>query len=48
MLVFFLSCEPDQNYVEQISISLWRIVETMGRWFTPEDIGYSPALVPQG
>ncbi|MBT4358491.1 MAG: hypothetical protein HOD22_00830 [Candidatus Pacebacteria bacterium] len=39
-----LICELKPNWVEQMSSSLEKIMETMGSWFTPGEIGFVPAL----
>jgi len=33
--------ELEWNWVEQMSNSLERIVEAMGNWFAPEEIGFN-------
>jgi hypothetical protein len=35
-------CELESNWVEQMNISLEKIVDVMGNWFTLENIGAAP------
>lgn len=40
-----LFCELERNWVEQMDSSLENILEVMGNWFTPEEVGFSPVMV---
>ena len=36
--------EPQRNWVEPLANSLEKIVETMGKWFSPGEVGFTPAF----
>lgn len=38
-----LICELEPNWVEQMSTSLERVVDVMGNWFAPEEVGFNLA-----
>jgi len=36
-------CELERNWVEQMSASLEKISNIMGKWFAPEEVGFNLA-----
>lgn len=40
---FCIFCELNPTYIEQLYNFLEKIMETMGKWLTPEEGGYVPA-----
>jgi len=38
------NCELEPNWVEPLTNSLEKIVEVMGKWFEPNQVGFTPIL----